>query len=167
VHGALEAAGRGVAGKQLEAVARSLLVAAEASDDAAAPADVHALLAIVDAVTRSSVWQRAAGAHDRLVEVPFALPLPLAEYRSMVAASPDDAPLQIVEGVIDLAFRDDAGWTIVDYKSDAAGLGSDPPLLARYRAQVALYAAAWTRLTGAPVHTRIILFTATDEVDSF
>jgi ATP-dependent exoDNAse (exonuclease V) beta subunit len=53
----------------------------------------------------------------------------------------------LVEGVLDLAFEDDSGWTVVDFKTDteiAAGL-------AAYRRQVALYASAVARATGARV----------------
>jgi ATP-dependent helicase/nuclease subunit A len=52
-----------------------------------------------------------------------------------------------VEGVVDLAFEENGVWTVVDYKTDrelqTAGEG-------RHRRQVALYAAAIARATGAP-----------------
>jgi ATP-dependent helicase/nuclease subunit A len=53
----------------------------------------------------------------------------------------------LVEGVVDLAFEEGGRWVVVDYKTDRelAGLGED-----RYRAQVALYASAIARATGAP-----------------
>jgi ATP-dependent exoDNAse (exonuclease V) beta subunit len=53
----------------------------------------------------------------------------------------------LVEGVVDLAFEDDSGWTIVDYKTDRelAAAGEE-----RYRRQVALYAAAVSQATGKP-----------------
>jgi ATP-dependent helicase/nuclease subunit A len=72
--------------------------------------------------------------------------------------------LEIVDGVIDLVFRDEDGWVVVDYKSDVAGSAIDPRLMERYRAQVGLYGAAWERLTGEPVAERAILFTATGEL---
>ena len=52
----------------------------------------------------------------------------------------------IVEGIVDLAFEEHGRWIVVDYKTDrefAAG-GA-----ARYRRQVALYAAAIAQATGA------------------
>jgi ATP-dependent exoDNAse (exonuclease V) beta subunit len=53
----------------------------------------------------------------------------------------------MVEGVVDLAFEDGGRWVVVDYKTDRelAALGED-----RYRLQVALYAMAIARATGAP-----------------
>jgi ATP-dependent exoDNAse (exonuclease V) beta subunit len=51
----------------------------------------------------------------------------------------------LIEGVVDLAFEEPAGWTILDYKTDRelAASGAE-----RYRRQVALYAAAIAEATG-------------------
>jgi ATP-dependent exoDNAse (exonuclease V) beta subunit len=58
---------------------------------------------------------------------------------------------EVIEGVVDLAFREpgaggDGRWTVVDFKTDA-----DPAADPRYALQLALYAAAMTRATGEPV----------------
>jgi ATP-dependent helicase/nuclease subunit A len=69
-----------------------------------------------------------------------------------------EAPV-LLEGVIDLAFREEGGWVIADYKTD---VGTDPRFAERvrgYRRQVDLYADAWTRLTREPVKERIIFYT--------
>jgi ATP-dependent exoDNAse (exonuclease V) beta subunit len=50
----------------------------------------------------------------------------------------------LVEGVLDLAFEDDGGWTVVDFKTDAE-IGGE---LGRYRRQVGLYASVVARATG-------------------
>ncbi len=53
----------------------------------------------------------------------------------------------MVEGVVDLAFRDPAGgspWLVVDYKTDFEIAGR----LGEYRLQVGLYALAISRATG-------------------
>jgi len=52
----------------------------------------------------------------------------------------------LVEGVVDLAFEDDARWTVVDFKTDYE-LG---PSLDTYVRQVQIYAAAIARATGRP-----------------
>jgi len=73
---------------------------------------------------------------------------------------PPDAPPILLEGVIDLAFRESDGWVVADYKTD---VGTDPEFPARqhsYRRQVDLYADAWAKLTGDPVKERVIFFTA-------
>jgi ATP-dependent helicase/nuclease subunit A len=76
------------------------------------------------------------------------------------AADAPDGPPVLLEGVIDLAFREPDGWVVADYKTD---VGTDPEFAARqlsYRRQVELYAEAWAKLTGDPVKERVILFTA-------
>lgn len=81
-------------------------------------------------------------------------------------AGPDPVP-SVLEGVIDLAFREKGGWVIADYKTD---VGTDPDFPARletYRRQVDLYAEAWARLTGEPVKERILYFTAQGRVDAW
>jgi ATP-dependent helicase/nuclease subunit A len=61
-------------------------------------------------------------------------------------------PRETVEGVLDLAFEDDSGWTVVDFKTDAVPIGESPA----YRVQAALYAQAVARTTGRPA-TAVIL----------
>jgi ATP-dependent exoDNAse (exonuclease V) beta subunit len=85
----------------------------------------------------------------------------------MDAATGQRTPAEIVEGVIDLAIRTDTGWTIIDYKSDAAGAAGPAQRRARYRAQVALYAAAWERITGEAVTRRIVFYTADGATDEW
>ena len=84
-----------------------------------------------------------------LVEVPFA------------ASEVDDQVRGIVEGIIDLAFRENEGWVIVDYKTDAmadpAGWQQRTEL---YRRQVTLYADYWEQLTGETVVERVLVLTS-------
>jgi ATP-dependent helicase/nuclease subunit A len=81
------------------------------------------------------------------------------------AGSPAEAT--VLEGVIDLAFKEADGWVVVDYKTD---VGTDPDFAARseaYRRQVELYGAAWSRLTGEPVKEHVLFFTSQDRVESW
>jgi ATP-dependent helicase/nuclease subunit A len=50
----------------------------------------------------------------------------------------------LLEGVVDLAFEDADGWTVVDFKTDAE-IGAELP---RYRRQVGLYASVISKATG-------------------
>lgn len=73
----------------------------------------------------------------------------------------------VLEGVVDLAFRETGGWVIADYKTD---LGTDPDFPARrerYRRQVDLYADAWRELTGERVKERILFYTAQGRMESW
>jgi ATP-dependent helicase/nuclease subunit A len=58
----------------------------------------------------------------------------------------------LVEGIVDLAFEDGDGWTVVDYKTDRELEGAE----GRYRRQVAFYAHAVARASGRPA-TGVIL----------
>jgi ATP-dependent exoDNAse (exonuclease V) beta subunit len=57
-----------------------------------------------------------------------------------------DGDGSILEGVLDLAFEEAQGWTVVDFKTEAELAGALP----RYRRQVGLYAAVVERATGRP-----------------
>ncbi len=63
----------------------------------------------------------------------------------------------LVEGSIDLAYRTDEGWVVVDFKTDAEA-GADV-LLRRYRLQAAAYAYALAAATGERV-TQVALVAA-------
>ena len=117
------------------------------------------LLALVSQVQASKLWQRAAAAEERHVELPFAAP-----YEGLEA--PADVPMT-VEGVVDLAFREPDGWVIADYKTDR---GDDPEFERRtraYRRQVDIYADCWAALTGDPVRERVLFFTALGRAESW
>jgi ATP-dependent helicase/nuclease subunit A len=182
VHTLLEFAARGTAGEALRTAAFAELRGPEAPD---AWRDDEAILGravdTVEKVTRSPLWQRALAAERMVVEIPFAIALAGREYQDIVSPTPPsvsddaslarampeyagpgdaDAPIEIVEGVIDLAFRENNAWILVDYKTDREGQAMDAHRRTRYQAQVDLYAACWTRITGEPVAARILLFIA-------
>jgi ATP-dependent exoDNAse (exonuclease V) beta subunit len=86
------------------------------------------------------------------VEIPFTLPWELPDESGSLVPG-------LLHGRLDLVFREPEGWVIVDYKTDPIpreGVGS---LVAHYRDQVALYAEAWERITGEPVHEAGLYFT--------
>ena len=83
------------------------------------------------------------------------------------SAAVPDGPTEVIEGIIDLAFKEDGGWVIADYKTD---VGTDPEFPARveaYRRQVDLYARAWAHLTGEPVKERVLFFTSQGRIESW
>jgi len=85
----------------------------------------------------SEVWQRARAAPERHVEVPFAVQVPTAELRG---AAPEAPPVTILQGVVDLAYRVDGGWELVEkfddgrlrFKRPAASRRKDAMLPAGY-----------------------------------
>jgi ATP-dependent helicase/nuclease subunit A len=60
----------------------------------------------------------------------------------------------LVEGVVDLAFREDGRWLVVDFKTDRAREGTRG--LPAYVAQVRIYARAIERATGEPAGAMLL-----------
>ncbi len=160
VHAALAAAARGMEGEPFRLFCRTLLVEYELPvDETGEPRNLEDLLDLVSQVQASELWQRAAAAEERHVELPFAAPYEGHE-------APADVPMT-VEGVVDLAFREPDGWVIADYKTDR---GDDPEFERRtraYRRQVDIYADCWAALTGDPVRERVLFFTALGRAESW
>jgi ATP-dependent exoDNAse (exonuclease V) beta subunit len=121
----------------LDADARTidLLIAQQARVLGATADEREETAPVVSAALRHALFDRAraAAARGRLRrETPLAM---------------TDARGALVEGVIDLAFEDDGGWVVVDFKTDQELAGV---ALATYRRQVQLYAHGISRATGRP-----------------
>lgn len=148
VHAALEVAARGAdAGRIINACLGLLLDYERPLDSKGSPAELEELVGIVNAMMDSDIYKRAMRSGNQLVEVPFSLVDP--EQKSLL------------EGVIDLAFREKDGWIIVDYKTDVV---VNPEIWQQrtemYRRQVNLYADCWEQLTGEPVSDCILVLTS-------
>jgi ATP-dependent helicase/nuclease subunit A len=92
----------------------------------------------VAGVMTAEFWQQALAAEERAVEVPFA-----------VRVEEAGTVPHLLHGVIDLAFKTAAGWTLVDYKTDQLGAGIDA-LAARYAPQIRAYADHWSAQLNTP-----------------
>jgi hypothetical protein len=101
-------------------------------DATAAECDA-AITAVVIALAHP-LMRRAAAARELRREVPIVL---------------RRDPGTVIEGIVDLAFADDAGWTVVDFKTDAS--------TAQYEAQVVLYADAIGKATKLPCAAALLL----------
>jgi ATP-dependent helicase/nuclease subunit A len=75
-------------------------------------------------------------------------------------AGPDPVLLQ---GTIDLAFEEEDGWMLVDYKSDTASHGLDS-LVRFYTPQVRIYRRYWEQLTGRPTRAGLYFISAEETV---
>jgi ATP-dependent exoDNAse (exonuclease V) beta subunit len=107
---------------------------------AATTEETASAVALVGAALRQPLFERARRAWQRgqcRRETPVAM------------AEPDGT---LIEGVLDLAFEEEGGWTVIDFKTDR---DADRDLQS-YRAQVALYARIVARATGKPA-TAVIL----------
>ncbi len=161
VHGVLAAAARGGEGEALRFVARSLLVEFERPiTDEGEPTELDELMSLVGRVRGSELWRRAERADRRHPEISFAAPQPGAD---LDGDGIGEGIVGMIEGVIDLAFWEDGGWVIADYKTD---VGDDPDFPRRrlaYRRQVDLYGECWEAVTGQRVKEKVLLFTSLEE----
>ncbi len=130
---------------------------------------MHAVLATLPLDGAGGVIRRIAAMHGRILGAPeeeieaastavrAALAHPLLEQAREAALKGScrrevpviwrDAGGALIEGVVDLAFEQAGGWTVIDFKSDEEFRGNERV----YRRQVELYAAAIRAATGAPV----------------
>ena len=95
----------------------------------------------------------AAGVASRVLEHPLLARARAAarrgECRREAPVSMQAEDGRLVEGNVDVAFREDGVWTVVDYKTDRE-VGETGEAARAYRRQVALYAAIIARATGEP-----------------
>jgi ATP-dependent helicase/nuclease subunit A len=163
VHQALEVAKRGAVGLELRGACRGFLIEAERPlTEHGEPEELDELIHLVESLRRSALWRRAGEATRVLVEVPFLISFPAAEAGRLGLCGGGAAATQVVEGVIDLAFREPlGGWVIADYKTDVfPSMEIRRERTAAYRRQVDLYSLCWERLTGEPVKERVLFFTS-------
>ncbi len=101
-------------------------------------------------VIKSRLWERARNSSHILTEVPFQV---------MVDHGRENI---LVRGVIDLVFREEQGWVLVDYKTDRLE-GRGPEAVAKtYAPQVKFYRQAFEQITGEKVKECGIYFVRED-----
>ncbi len=109
------------------------------------PGRAEEAVELIRSLRESELWRRAGRSPERCVETPF-----------HVLLGPEDSPLltrpTLLRGAIDLAFREDECWVLIDYKTDRAeDQETRRRLTARYAPQLELYRLAWEKSTGARV----------------
>jgi len=149
VHRCLEAAARGI-------LLTPTLVTSYLAELERPLEEGDAVLALVKSVQGSDLWRRLLASPERYAEVPFALSLDGAEVG--LAKGPT-----LLQGTMDLVFREDGRWILVDYKTDRVD-GDLQPYVDYYAPQVRVYAKAWERLSGQPVAKAILFFTHPGEM---
>lgn len=132
VHKALEAIGRGKR-ENLEILVGNWLV-----EEGLPPENLKLVISKVDGTLKSDIWGRMLKATEKYFEVPFS------------ASEEND----VFSGIIDLVFKEDDEWVIVDYKTD--DFEKDPARKAVYEKQVAKYAELWEKITGGKVKEKLI-----------
>lgn len=149
MHRCLEAAARGI-------LLTPTLVASYLAELERPSEEGDAVLALVKSVQGSDLWRRLLASPERYAEVPFALSLDGAEVG--LAKGPT-----LLQGTMDLVFREDGRWILVDYKTNRVD-GDLQPYVDYYAPQVRVYAKAWERLSGQAVAEAILFFTHPGEM---
>jgi ATP-dependent helicase/nuclease subunit A len=106
---------------------------------------------LVRRVMRSGLWQRALRSPERYTEIPF-----------QIARSSEGSLSFLIRGAIDLVFREEDGWVLVDYKTDRVRAGNPADLATHYAPQVRLYAEAWEEATGQKPKETALYFVRED-----
>ncbi|MFH1995802.1 MAG: UvrD-helicase domain-containing protein [Candidatus Omnitrophota bacterium] len=127
VHKALELCGKGKR-NDLETLARNWLVEKDRSPD-----EYAELTRLVDGIMKSDLWQRMLKGEEKYFELPFSV-------------MKEDT---VIRGVIDMIFKENDAWVIVDYKTD--DFDKFPERKKAYNNQLAMYAELWTKMTGEKV----------------
>jgi len=121
----------------------------------AAPADLAAVAAVQARILGAPPEEAAAA----VTAVGAALAHPLLSAAAAAGTCRRELPIilhaddgTLIEGALDLAFRDASGWTVIDFKTDRdVGAHGDV-----YRRQVALYARALQEATGVPARAVLL-----------
>ena len=151
----LERAGARPAGKRFGSLVHAVLasVPLDVPDGRQVPVDEIARLhgrvfgATDDEIAAAAEVARRVLSHPLLGRARAAAQRGDCRREAPVSMRTDDGVL--IEGVVDVAFREDGAWTVVDYKTDR-DLEEAGGAIDVYRRQVALYAEMITRATGAP-----------------
>ena len=120
--------------------------------------DLDEVVRVAEGVRSSALWSRALRARRTLAEVPFAM-----EVDSAGIGRPGGPARTLLQGAIDLAFEEESGWVLVDYKSDTIA-GNLDELVAFYRPQIDLYRRYWAELTGRPTAAGLYFVSTGQEV---
>lgn len=167
VHHVLMAAGSGESGERLRQRARHLLVEhGRPLDEHGEPIELDTLMEVTAGVRSSEIWRRAMASPERYTEIPIAACRPPSD-RLPTRAAGSPALAEVLEGVVDLVFRDGDAWVVADYKTDTGDDPDFPKRLPAYRAQVDLYAECWERITGEPVRERWLVFVARGRAETW
>ena len=109
---------------------------------------------------KSTLGQRVLAADQIEREVPFNLLFDAAE---IFPKLPPDSEQMLLQGVIDLYFREGDELVLVDYKSDRVSPVNREDIIARYRLQLELYKTALEKILGQRVKASYLYLFDIDE----
>jgi ATP-dependent helicase/nuclease subunit A len=121
---------------------------------------------LIDSIKKSDFWHRVLKAEKRYFEIPFSIKTDsavlvrsrAAKTNSEEISSGEKLPV-ILTGTIDLAFQEEAGWVIADYKTDEI-VEELKKYVQFYAPQVKLYSEFWEKITGQKAKESGLYFTS-------
>lgn len=108
----------------------------------------------------SELWDEIQTADEVLAEVPFTLKVEKKDILyTYITKSPEEKQPFFVKGIIDLIYKKNGEWKIVDYKTDRAKRKEDyEKLQAFYSTQLSFYKHAWEEITNEKVSGESLYF---------
>jgi ATP-dependent helicase/nuclease subunit A len=154
IHRALEAVMKGVEGKILDHLIVNFLIEEGRQQD-----EKETVLSILGEITESEFWKEAQSAEQKFVEVPFSLKV----VPSDLGLSGDVGEYVILSGTIDLVYKTNDGWKIIDYKTD--DVSDNVGEFVRYYApQIKAYSRFWQEITGEKIAGAGLFFVKTKKI---
>ncbi|KGK89158.1 exonuclease V subunit beta [Desulfosporosinus sp. HMP52] len=103
---------------------------------------------VVEKFCRTDLWQRITQAESKYTEVSFSLQIDNGHPLNAYIKGANEKPV-ILSGIIDLAFKENGQWVIVDYKTDRVNEESDLDRLREFYApQLKMYCEVWNSIIG-------------------
>jgi ATP-dependent helicase/nuclease subunit A len=112
------------------------------------PGKAENMRELIDNFIKSPLWERLNGAQQIFTEIPFTLKIHSMNPIYPLVRKKEDVPI-ILSGIIDLVFKEQDGWVVIDYKTGGAQVLSIADT--RYEKQVLVYCRAWEQLIGERV----------------
>ncbi len=116
------------------------------------------IIALVENFKMTAIWKRIEKAEAKFTEVPFSVKIEKSHSIFVEICQNSDLPI-IMTGVIDLVFKEDGGWVVVDYKTDHASTDTDYEKLKDiYKKQTKIYRFVIEEFLGEKVKEDQIIF---------
>ena len=114
---------------------------------------------LVSNFKKDSIYNRIKKSEKVLCEVPFSLKINKDEKEFNNLVEMKESSQALVSGIIDLVFKEDDGWVILDYKTNVMDKKEDLETLKKYYSnQLKLYSVAFEKISGEKVKSRVLCF---------
>jgi ATP-dependent helicase/nuclease subunit A len=141
MHRVLEAVGKGMKENELDILISNVL-----KEEGRPSEELTTVKTLINEIKASEFWKEVQSAKETFFEVPFSIRLKPTD----LGLPQSSGEWAILSGVIDLAYKNHDGWTIVDYKTDDVG-GKIEDFVKYYSPQVKAYSRFLEDISGEKV----------------